>query len=139
MQATGIVTYLALALGLGLAGCSHSAAPRVAASGSQPRSAAAPAPTPEMVDGIYKGRAYLEVRLSPACPGSSIGQVEIGDQKLYFAYKPDTMFVAPVQPDGTLHATSGPSLLDGTLKHGRLVFFVRTYVCSSVYVLRRRL
>ena len=100
-------------------------------------SPAAPSARPQAVDGDFKGRAFLGVKLSPACPGSSIGTVEIGDQKLYFAYKPDTLFVAAIQPDGSFHAASGPSLLDGSLAGDRLVFTVRTYVCSSVYELHR--
>ncbi len=128
---TVIATLLTFACGLGLAGCGSSSG-QVAAGTQQP-----PAPQPQHIDGSYKGRATLATKLSSACPGSSIGQIEIGDQKLYFAYLPDTLFVAPVEPDGSLHATSGPSMLDGSLIEGRLVFSVRTYVCSSVYDMHR--
>ena len=130
MKSAGIVTSLVFACALG--GCGAAAPPRLAAA----RPAAASAQQ-QAVDGDFKGRALLGVKLSPACPGSSIGPVEIGDQKLYFAYKPDTLFVAAIQPDGSFHAASGPSLLDGSLAGDRLVFTVRTYVCSSVYELHR--
>lgn len=130
---TVIATLLMSICGLGLVGCGNSSG-RVAAGTHQPP---APTPQPQHIDGSYKGVVTLATKLSSACPGSSIGQIEIGDQKLYFAYLPDTLFVAPVQPDGSVHATSGPSLLDGSLTGGRLIFSVRTYVCSSVYDMHR--
>ena len=113
------------------------AAQSAAAQGPAAQTPPAPPAPPQAVNGAFKGRAILGVRLSPACPGSSIGTVQIGDQRLYFAYKPDTLFVAAIQPDGTFHAASGPSLLDGSLEGDRLLFTVRTYVCSSVYQLHR--
>jgi hypothetical protein len=44
--------------------------------------------------------------------------------------------VAPVQPDGSVYAVSGPSVLSGRLAGGRLAFTVRTPVCESHYNMR---
>jgi hypothetical protein len=90
----------------------------------------------DKVDGSYKGGVTLVATQSPACPASSFGQIEIGDQTLYFAYQPNTMFVAPIRPDGSVYAVSGPSVLDGKLTGGRLAFTVRTPVCESRYNMR---
>lgn len=120
---------VAALLACGLAGC---AAEPEAPPG--PR-AGWPASPPAKVDGDYKGRSVLAENSPPGCPGDSTGLIEIGDQQLVFAYRPDTIFIAPIQADGTLHATQGSAVLDGTLAERRLVFTVRTPICESAYTL----
>jgi hypothetical protein len=95
-----------------------------------------PSPESDKVDGNYKGVADLVAAQSPACPGDSFGKIEIGDRTLYFAYLPNTMFIAPIRPDGSVYAVSGPAVLDGRLAGGRLAFTVRTPVCESHYNMR---
>lgn len=90
----------------------------------------------DTADGNYKGRAKLAASQSAACPGSSWGKIEVGDDRLDFAYQPGTIFVVPIPPDGKLHAVSGPSVLDGWLVGGRLQFTVKTPVCESRYDMR---
>jgi hypothetical protein len=90
----------------------------------------------DKIDGTYKGAVQLVTARAPACPPSREGSVEIGDQTLYFGYLPNIIFIAPVQPDGTVHAVAGPSILDGRLTKGRLIFTVTTPVCQSRYDLR---
>ena len=121
-------------LALGLAGCSALNPTVLGDVNSRPPEL--PKREADKIDGDYKGEALLVAAVSPACPGSSDGRVEIGDQKLYFAYQPDILFVAPVRPDGSLYAVSGPSVLIGKLSHGELTFSVRTPVCESRYALR---
>jgi hypothetical protein len=90
----------------------------------------------DRIDGTYKGDATLVMARSPTCPRGKEGSVEIGDQTLYFGYQPDVLFIAPVQTNGTVHAVAGPSVLDGRLVNGRLVFSVTTPVCRTRYDLR---
>ncbi len=118
-------------LASGLAGCDGWN--RVAETTQFSRGPNQPAGLLDTVDGNYKGFATPAVNQAPPCPGDVFGRLEIGDQKLYFAYKPDTLFVAPIRPDGGLYAVSGPSVLEGTLSNGRLAFTVRTPVCASRY------
>lgn len=125
---------LATLLVLGLTGCGGLNNALLGFAGT--RTPELPADASDKVDGNYKGAAFLTAENSPACPGSSYGKIEIGDQKLYFAYLPGTMFVAPILPDGSLYAVSGPSVLNGTLTGGRLIFTVRTPVCESHYNMR---
>ncbi len=102
--------------------------------------AASPALVPEQwdkIDGNYKGAVVQVAARSPGCPGNSFGKLEIGDLGLFFAYAPDTFFIAPIRSDGTLYAVSGPALLEGTLVEGRLRFTVRTPLCVSRYNMRR--
>lgn len=129
-----LAALLAVALPLGLAGCggwndmlldfANSQAPEL------------PSPESDKVDGNYKGAVDLVATQSPACPGNSFGKIEIGDRTLYFAYLPNTMFIAPIGPDGSIYAVSGTSVLDGRLAGGRLAFTVRTPVCESHYNMR---
>jgi hypothetical protein len=128
---TSLAVLLALALPLGLAGCND--ALLNFANGRAPE---LPTPESDKVDGNYKGAASLVAAQSPACPGNSFGKIEIGDRTLYFAYLPNTMFIAPIQPDGSVYAVSGPAVLDGRLAGGRLAFTVRTPVCESHYNMR---
>ncbi len=92
-----------------------------------------PGTWPDRVDGNYKGAATLADAQSPLCPPTTFGKIEIGDRRLYFAYQPDTLFVAPIQADGTLFAKSGTATLEGTLLGERLAFIVRTPTCASSY------
>jgi len=127
-------TPLAALLALGLTGCAGWN--NTLLNFANDRAPELPTPESDKVDGNYKGAANLVATQSPACPGSSFGKIEIGDRTLYFAYQPHTMFVAPIQPDGSVYAVSGPAVLDGKLTGGRLAFSVRTPVCESHYNMR---
>ena len=129
-----LATVLPALLPLGLGGCGGWNDMLLNYANSQ--SPELPTPESDKVDGNYKGAASLVATQSPACPGSSFGKIEIGDRTLYFAYLPNTMFVAPIQPDGSVYAVSGPAVLDGKLAAGRLAFRVRTPVCESHYNMR---
>jgi hypothetical protein len=121
-------------LALGLAGCQGWNNAVLTSVSSRPSNQ--PPDLVDKIDGNYKGPAALVAAQSPACPPGSFGKIEMGDQTLYFAYTPATIFVAPVLPDGTIHAVSGPAVLDGTVGGGRLIFTVRTPECESRYNLR---
>lgn len=134
MPKTPLAALLAVVLPLGLAGCGGwNDALLNHASGQSPE---LPSPESDKVDGSYKGAVNLVAAQSPACPGNSFGRIEIGDRTLYFAYLPNTMFIAPIRPDGSVYAVSGPAVLDGRLAGGRLAFTVRTPVCESHYNMR---
>lgn len=121
-----------LALGLGACGVTNRAITRW----QESRAPELPAPEWDKVDGDYKGSAGLVAAQSPNCPPGGVGVIEIGDQTLYFAYSPNVIFIAPIQPDGSLHARSGNFALDGLLTGGRLVFTVRTPACQSQFDVR---
>lgn len=125
---------MAALLALGLAGCSG--LNNTLQNWANARAPELPSGESDKVDGNYKGAVFLAAAQSPACPGSDFGKIEIGDRKLYFAYRPEILFVAPILSDGTLYAVSGPSVLSGTLIDGRLAFTVRTPVCESRYNMR---
>lgn len=90
----------------------------------------------DQVDGLYKGTATTVTANSPLCPAERFGTVVIGDHTLNFAQTPSTIFITPVQPDGTLHTETPTSVLDGRLQAGRLVFTVKDQVCETRYDLR---
>jgi hypothetical protein len=102
-----------------VAGASVEASPAIVAS-SLP-------PVPEQqisvagfINGLYRGQMTLVQDTSPPCPDSARGSLEIGDRKLYFAYAPDVIFVAPISGDGKVHAAVGGYVLDGTMVAGDL-------------------
>lgn len=93
----------------------------------------------DKTDGVYKGLAQAVRVGSPACPQLTEGTVEIGDQTLHFAFTPSTIFITPVQPDGTVLTQLPDAKLDGRLVDGRLRFSVSNPVCETRYDLRRLL
>jgi hypothetical protein len=93
----------------------------------------------DKTDGVYKGLAQAVRVNSPACPQFTEGTVEIGDQTLHFAFTPSTIFITPVQPDGTVLTQLADARLDGRLKNGRLQFTVSNPVCETRYDMRRLL
>lgn len=132
-----IAALLAPLLALSLANCADDQPPVAANAPPGP-----PGIWPDRVDGNYKGTETLAATTQPPvpdCPDDTFGKIEIGDRKLYFAYRPDTLFVAPIQPDGTIFAKAGPSILEGTLLGDRLAFTVRTPVCASSFDLTWKL
>ncbi len=104
----------------GLCGCSYSHGP-----GST-----------DLVDGSYRGRPTLATSTPDICPGTHYGYIEVGDRDLHFAYLPNVVFDAPVGSEGSLHSTSGDSVLDGKITDDQLVFSVTTPQCHSSYNLR---
>lgn len=86
--------------------------------------------------GTYKGVAQSVVARHPSCPVARSGTVIIGDNRLIFPYLPDTVFIAPLRPDGTLVAQSNTGRLEGRLGDGRLEFIVRIPGCETQYRLR---
>lgn len=128
-----MVPALAL-LALGLTGCqswNHMLLTTISSRPSnQPRNLV------DKLDGNYKGPAVLAAAQGPICPSGTFGTVEVGDQTLTFAYTPSMIFVAPIFPDGTIHAVSGPAVLDGTVGGGRIIFTVRTSECETRYNMR---
>lgn len=97
--------------------------------------ALSPAPSPTgAFDGSYFGTAEL-VRARPGvtCPPDELGVVEVGDQRLSFAYAPLVIFNPPVQPDGRFHATANRAVLDGQIRRNRLVMTVRSPDCEARY------
>jgi len=96
-----------------------------------------PAKVADKPDGIYKGFAFTAVSASPICPTAQWGTVEIGDQTLYFALTPQTIFIAPIQPDGTVRMVLPDGTLAGRLMDGRLLFSVKNRVCETTYDLQR--
>jgi hypothetical protein len=102
--------------------------------------ARAPEVPPDQIDktdGIYKGIAERVRVGSSTCPDAGEGTVEIGDKTLYFAFTPSTIFITPVQPDGTVRTLLPDSKLDGRLTDGRLQFSAVNRVCETRYNLRR--
>jgi hypothetical protein len=90
----------------------------------------------DLVDGSYKGRPALQAANPSVCPGTHYGYIELGDRDLHFAYLPNVVFEAPVQPNGLLHDTRGPAVLDGKVADDRLIFSVTTPQCHTDYDLR---
>jgi hypothetical protein len=99
-----------------------------------------PAVPPDLIDktdGVYKGVRQPVLAGSPTCPTAREGTVEIGDSTLFFAFTPSTIFITPVQPDGTVLTVLPEAKLDGRLTDGRLQFLVADPVCQTRYDLRR--
>jgi hypothetical protein len=93
-----------------------------------------PATNTELYDGSYQGRTALLAARGPGCPlEPRKGVIEIGDAVLIYPYTPDLILSAPVQRDGSVHATSGPAVLDGRIVNDRLFFTIRTPACLSSY------
>lgn len=93
-----------------------------------------PATIAELYDGSYQGQAALVRATGPGCPvWPAYGVVEIGDATLVYPYRPDLILAAAVAPDGSLHARTGPALLDGRIVNNHLYFVVRTPNCESRY------
>ncbi len=90
----------------------------------------------DKIDGLYKGTATTVMSRSAVCPTERFGTVEIGDRTLNFALTPTTIFITPIQPDGTVHTTTQDSSLDGKLADGRLTLTVRNALCETRYDLR---
>lgn len=87
-------------------------------------------------DASYYGRARLVRGVDNAqCPKSRIGVAEVGDKRLSFAYAPDVVFNPPVHPDGIIHDTVGPAVLDGRITGSDLVMRVTTPQCETTYEL----
>ena len=84
-------------------------------------------------DGIYDSQARAEVATAPDCPPAGPGTLEIGDATLVYGLDSATVFVVPLPPDGRLHVTNGPAVLDGTLKGDRLAFTVSKPGCRVRY------
>ena len=120
-----------------LAGCSsyNSAVERLVLA----RSPSVPPGLINKTDGLYKGIGQPVQVGSPACPTASEGTAEIGDQTLYFAFTPSTIFISPVQPDGTVLTLLPDAKLEGRLLDGRLQFVIADQVCQTRYDLRRLL
>ena len=115
-----------------------------------------------LIDGTYKGVAQVVSAQVAGCPMARPGIITIGDRRLIFPYQPDMIFIAPVQPDGTLIARVGITIptvaggrgaaragrnaapaapatigsLDGRIGGGWLEFTVRTPSCETRYKLR---
>ena len=87
----------------------------------------------DQIDGIYKGSATTIVAQSAMCPKERFGTVEIGDRTLNFALTPTTIFITPVQPDGTVRTVTHDTSLNGKLDNGRLVFTVSNALCETRY------
>src|SRR5689334_15721961 len=86
-----------------------------------------PAVPPALIDktdGVYKGVGQAVLVGSPFCPTERAGTVEIGDRTLFFAFTPSTIFITPVQPDGTVLTVLPQAKLEGRLTNGRLQFLV---------------
>jgi hypothetical protein len=90
----------------------------------------------DRVNGTYKGIITLVEAHNPNCPPTMWGIIDVGDSTLVLDYTPAIIMTAAVQPDGTVHAQSGKTVLDGVLRHGRLNFTVRSPVCVSRYRFR---
>ena len=100
------------------------------------RSPEIPADMIDKVDGIYKGEVRQVAVRSATCPTLQWGTVEIGDGTLYFAFTPSTIFITPVQPDGSIRTVLSDASLEGHIVNGRLEFAVKNPVCESRYYLR---
>ncbi len=94
-----------------------------------------PADAKDRISGNYKGMPVI-LASTGACPATSEGLIEVGDATVYFAYQPGVIFVAPVQPDGHVHAQTGASTLDGTVRDGHMDMTVTTPVCTTRYRMR---
>ena len=93
-----------------------------------------PAIPSELFDGSYQGRSYLVRAAGPGCPlEPRHGVVEIGDALLIYPYTPNLVLAAQVAPNGTMHTTAGPAVLDGRVVGDQLVFTIRTPLCESRY------
>lgn len=90
----------------------------------------------DKIDGVYKGIATTVVARSPICPTDRFGTVFVGDRTLTFSLTPSTLFITPVQADGTVHTETTTSVLDGKIEGGRLTFTVRDAICVTSYDLR---
>ena len=95
-----------------------------------------PADLIDKTDGVYKGEVRQVRVASPTCPRLRWGTAEIGDRTLYFGFTPSTLFIAPVQPDGTVRTDLPDASLNGRIINGRLEFAVKNAVCESRYYLR---
>jgi hypothetical protein len=59
------------------------------------------------INGYYQGRVREVDAKAPNCSAATRGVIEIGDKTLLYAYSPQLIYVASVQPDGTVHAEAG--------------------------------
>ena len=120
--------FVALAV-LGGCGFPLSAPVRVGANG-----VVRPATNTELYGGSYQGHTALLEARGPGCPlEPRKGVIEIGDAVLIYPYTPDLILTAPVQRDGSVHAATGPAVLDGRIVNDRLIFTIRTPACLSRY------
>jgi hypothetical protein len=90
------------------------------------------------INGYYQGRVREVDAKAPNCSAATRGVIEIGDKTLLYAYSPQLIYVASVQPDGTVHAEAGGTTLDGTLVDGHLAFNVTTQDCKTSFDFVRR-
>jgi len=90
----------------------------------------------DRVDGTYKGVVTLVEAHNPNCPPTKWGIIDVGDRTLVLDYTPSLIMTAAIQPDGTLHAQAGTTVLNGWLREGRLNFTVSSPVCVSRYRFR---
>lgn len=89
-----------------------------------------------LTDGSYKGRPALQAAAPQICPDTHYGYFEIADRDLHFAYLPGIVFDAAVNPDGSLHDTRGPAVLDGKVGDDHLTLSVTTPDCHTDYNMR---
>ena len=94
-----------------------------------------PADAKDRTSGNYKGMP-VTLASTGECPPGGEGLVEIGDATVYFAYRPDVIFVAPIQPNGHVHAMTGTSTLDGTVRDGWMDMTVTSPACTTHYRMR---
>jgi hypothetical protein len=90
------------------------------------------------INGYYQGRVRQVDAKAANCPPPTRGVIEIGDRTLLYPYSTQLIYVAPVMPDGTIHAEADGTTLEGTLIDGRLVFSVTTPDCKSSFDFVRR-
>ena len=88
------------------------------------------------VDGTYKGIVTLLESHNLNCPPTGWGTIDIGDHTLILEYTPALIMTATIQPDGSVFARSGTTVLRGVLHDGRLRLLVSSPVCVSRYDFR---
>jgi hypothetical protein len=126
--------HLPVVLALLVAGCSASTAPD--AGPAVPVASQTPITTGP-IDGFYRGSSELIAGSPDSCPNNSRGAIEIGDRAMLYSYTTDAIFVAPVSPEGQLHAQAGGFVLDGTLNEGQLEFTVEGQSCKTAFMFHR--
>jgi hypothetical protein len=83
-------------------------------------------------NGSYQGKIKQVAQSGLGCPAEHGEKVlMVGDGVLWYAYTPNTLFTAPVNYDGTVHATSGAATFAGKIDGNHLDAIIQSPTCQT--------